>query len=178
MKLIDCLLEVLPSHGGWKPGADFVAVSFGEAKFYSEKGGWLSTIDGVVDGMEGMKVNREEYELALAKSNRPAWSGEGLPPVGSECEVKGAHGDESWSVGKILSHTNFKGRNCAVFQTEETVSVSSSEYFRPIRTDAERKREETIADLQNALGHAHGLFDLVFLYKALTSGSIRHITLK
>lgn len=84
---------------------------------------------------------KEQYEAALAASKQVEWDGEGLPPVGCECEVKGAAGDDSWSVGEILSHTKFRGRDCAVFQTEEMVSASSYEYFRPIRTEADSKRD-------------------------------------
>ncbi|HAK35513.1 MAG TPA: hypothetical protein DCM44_13355 [Pantoea sp.] len=100
------------------------------------------------------------------------WNGEGLPPVGFECEVKRA---VDWMRCKILfiseAHVVLLGEEECCWQTPAC-------QFRRIRTEEERKREETITDLQIALGHASGLFDLMLLYKALTSGNIRHINLK
>ena len=81
-------------------------------------------------------VTREQYESTLAASKQPEWDGEGLPPVGCECLVMGEKGDDDFHKCKILNHTRFDGSDCAVFQTDKTVSVSSAKYFRPILTEA------------------------------------------
>lgn len=194
MKLIDLLVQELPKLGGWPRGAAICERFLHESHidFYDEEGNWpedcgkkygFSFAKELVQPRQSGRVIRtevvkkDEYEAALAASKQVAWDGEGLPPVGCDCEVKGAHGDESWSVGKILSHTKFKGRDCAVFQTEETVSVSSYEYFRPIRTEAERKREEAINDIASMMGCGTFFEDATGIYDAITAGKIPGIKL-
>ncbi|MBD9658068.1 hypothetical protein [Pantoea sp. PNT03] len=106
------------------------------------------------------------------------WNGEGLPPLGCVCEIAPPIHDAGTKV-RVLCHDE-NAAVCRILEGDRLHSLCQLEVaeIRPVRTEATRKREETIADLQNALGHAHGLFDLVLLYKALTSGSIRHITPK
>lgn len=171
MKLIHCLLEVLPSQGGWKYEADFVAVSFGEAKFYSEKHGWLSTIDGVVDVMEGDKVNREEYELALAKANQPVWNGEGLPPAGMKIEwLSEKYG---WIGGTVAAH-DAKYPQVAIIRHNDGYAGC---HRHEIRTIEERKRENTVDLIMGWMHHA-GRTEIELIYDAIAAGKIPHINLK
>ena len=107
------------------------------------------------------------------------WNGEGLPPVGCECEakipVKNVWG---WRRVKVVHTGNpASEKEALVFDVESTYPAWVDE-FRPIRTEAERKREEVLADLAESLGHAHGLFDLLAIYNSIQSGKVRHITLK
>ena len=84
------------------------------------------------------------YRLHKSEHQKPEWDGEGLPPVGCECMVRGEIGDDGWYECKVIAHTFFDGYNCAVFQTESTVSCSSEGNFRPIRSEADKKRDEII----------------------------------
>ncbi|MDU1573213.1 MAG: hypothetical protein E6868_08180 [Pantoea sp.] len=184
MTLLNWLLGVLPSRGGWRDGADFVAVSFGEAKFYQKTHGWMSTIDGVVDVREGEKVTREQYEVAFAASHRPLWNGEGMPPVGCVCEREVPRG---WAKCKI----NYVSSTLIVYQMLESgnehSSLISAFKFRPILTEAERKRNEAIKAITDSIID----FDLAIvehrgeessiaieIYSRIAAGKIPHITLK
>lgn len=123
-------------------------------------------------------VTREQYEAALAAS-KAEWDGEGLPPVGCECMVRGEIGDDGWYECKVIAHTFFDGYNCAVFQTESTVSCSSEGNFRPIRSEADKKRDEAISSIKAMLMYDYGddprLNDAVILYEAIAAGKIPHI---
>lgn len=80
------------------------------------------------------------------------WNGEGLPPVGCDCEVNDERTD-SWSlVDSVLAHACVHGRDVAVFQIADYIGYSPTDRFRPIRTEAERKRDEKIACLDNFIG--------------------------
>jgi len=186
MKLLNWLLGVLPARGGWKDGADCVAVSYGEAKFYSDRHGWISTIDGVVDAREFEKVTREEYEHAIAMIQRhqqPVWNGEGSPPVGCECECE-REVPQGWSRCRI----NYVSKTLVVYEMLETgseyASLLSAFKFRPIQTEAERKRNEfakslcdhldDLTEWDSPVGKVHA----VAIYDAIAAGKIPHITLK
>lgn len=104
------------------------------------------------------------------------WNGEGRPPVGCECEVQywndglhekvriiAWHGNEAW-----VEFTECKGKTSLIGNPE----------FRPIRTEAERKREEAINALSEHFGHGAGLYNISGLYDKIAAGKIPHITLK
>lgn len=103
-----------------------------------------------------------EWTLAMWTSEadcerRPAWSGEGLPPVGTKCEAKTTRG---WSSGTIIAHGLPPKENLAVWQEDgELIFWGVKEYFRPIRTPeqiaTEQKKvaiEQTIKDLKAVNG--------------------------
>lgn len=119
-------------------------------------------------------VTREQYEAALAASKLPVWGGEGLPPVGCECEIARAANWMPVTI-KFISdyHTIFK-----TFGGTEDCYQTCSLQFRPIRTEAERKREDAIKSMRDALGHAGGLTDVPSIYQAIASGKIPGIKLE
>ncbi|EPL4525461.1 hypothetical protein QCK34_002820 [Enterobacter asburiae] len=123
-------------------------------------------------------VTRQQYEAALAASKQE-WDGEGLPPVGCECMVRGEIGDDGWYECKVIAHTFFDGYNCAVFQTESTVSCSSEGNFRPIRSEADKKKEAVLSQIANAIigdvpdtGMATAAMYAERIYGAIKSGKI------
>ncbi|WP_205950291.1 hypothetical protein [Pantoea stewartii] len=136
MTLLELLVKELPKLGGW-PGDRTVASNGinGTVVFHS-KGRAPFLMGGLNFSGIGC-VSYEEYEVALAASKQPEWNGEGLPPVGCECLVMGEKGDDDFYKCKILNHTRFGGSDCAVFQTDKTVSVSSAKYFRPVKTKSD-----------------------------------------
>jgi len=157
MKLLELLAQELPKLGGWPSDCEKIEMS-GMGKLFGSRFEYL--FDGKIfpktcDWKDGV-VTREEYESALAASKQPEWDGEGLPPVGCECMVKGEIRDDNFYKCKILNHTIFRGIDCAVFQTDKTVSVCSAKYFRPIRTEAERKRQSTIDDITETIIYFYG----------------------
>lgn len=114
------------------------------------------------------------------------WNGEGLPPIGCDCEVNDERTD-SWSlVGSVLAHACVHGRDVAVFQIADYIGYSPTDRFRPIRTEAERKREEVSVALFYAINWNHQdgpvsesrMEDYRKAYDAIAAGKIPHITLK
>lgn len=101
------------------------------------------------------------------------WNGEGLPPVGCECEIRRVADWMPVTIQFISSyHTVF-----TTFGGTEDCYQTCSLQFRPIRTEAERKREEAIAALKQLkpqlVGELAG-----YLYDEIAAGKIPHITLK
>lgn len=160
MKLIDLLVRELPKRGGWPEKQSHAwqdmdgEIRFGTTTsddFYPKE---LTLVEGrrspgyhFVKESDDIAVTRSEYEAALEASN-PQWDGDGLPPVGYECMVRGEIGDDGWYNCKIIAHTFFDGYNCAVFQTDSTVSCSSEGNFRPIRSEADKKRDNAIGCME------------------------------
>lgn len=102
------------------------------------------------------------------------WNGEGLPPVGCECELYDS--ESGWEVVFV----KYVGNKTVVVDLldgdEYSFELSTCE-FRPLRTEAERKREEAIAALKQLnpqlVGELAG-----YLYDEIAAGKIPHITLK
>ena len=70
---------------------------------------------------------------------RPAeWPGNDLPPVGTECEVEDV--DQGWISATVIGHDDTEG--VAVCKT--LYGYDGYGKFRPLRTQAQREREEAI----------------------------------
>lgn len=114
MKLIDLLVQELPKRGGWpysiKFSGSFIAQDkSGEVWLYplkpkhSNSGRWLEDSgDGkyigdyhIASDCDLTVVSRESYEAALAASKVKEWDGDGIPPVGCECEYT-MNGGATW----------------------------------------------------------------------------------
>lgn len=108
------------------------------------------------------------------------WNGEGLPPVGCECEVNDERTD-SWSlVDSVLAHACVHGRDVAVFQIADYIGYSPTDRFRPIRTEAERRREssvDAICDILRVDRDCGERIYLVKIYEAFAAGKIPGIRL-
>lgn len=83
----------------------------------------------------------KNYIPRPAKPAAPEWNGEGLPPVGCECELK--RGDE-WVPVKITG----KGERVTVFRKLESfmeyITEAEAHEFRSLRTAEQRQREELV----------------------------------
>lgn len=109
------------------------------------------------------------------------WNGEGLPPAGCKCELFDC---EDWNPVMI----KFVGDKYVV--TERTdlgyevvyCVAERPERFRPILTEAQRKREQFIDAVSQVeiLGFSaiKSFEDAAVLYDAIAAGKIPHITLK
>ncbi|MFZ4167609.1 hypothetical protein ACEV60_02925 [Enterobacter ludwigii] len=131
----------------------------------------------VLVDMQASKDLESARNAAIDAASKPEWDGEGLPPVGCECMVRGEIGDDGWYECKVIAHTFFDGYNCAVFQTESTVSCSSEGNFRPIRSEADKKRDEVIKafdEAQSLVFYQKSTFSQ-YLYDAIATGKIPHI---
>lgn len=191
MKLIDILVRELPNRGGWPLSAIHSwCDGDGEIRFRGDDclADFYPSLDvDLSDRIPEMKfedsmeyvVTRKQYEAALAGS-RPEWDGEGLPPVGCECEALYDSGRNEWFLAKIIGHDNGAviGRwleGSGVYSLFDYSSPYGS--FRPIRSEAEKKREETILQMSHSL-RANGSVteeQLCRLYSDIAAGYIPHI---
>ena len=121
-----------------------------------------------------------QYKAALAASQKPAWNGEGLPPVGCECEVS-VDGGRSWCTYRAINEENGVllieiGNLTEEFQNNNWI-------FRPLRTEAERKREAAAKEMaRHANDDAHrkfnaGLRNCLSIYYAIAAGNIPGVKL-
>ncbi|QPJ99325.1 hypothetical protein IDM36_15545 [Enterobacter mori] len=127
-------------------------------------------------------VTRESYEAALAASKQE-WDGEGLPPVGCECEHHSPSG--MVTVVKIIAHFQNRAAMVAVFIPVErefkTVDQAISDCFRPIRSEADKKRDEAAKGLMDYLvkntctDNVFYIQDVIGFYDAIAAGKIPHI---
>lgn len=205
MKLIDLLVSHLGSNGGWPIGAEVCAQDNDcEVVFYSRPGihrrgnnlVWTipEGIQSVVvkrriyiklaDDMDTAVVSREQYESALSASQQSAWNGDGLPPVGCECEARYLYATNAeWFAFRCVAV------DCEVafgWGGKEPTNLTLEDFeFRPIRTEAERKRKDTAQEMCNLFGNGIRIDEKagygttwLEVYDAIAAGKIPHVTLK
>ncbi|EOC1313606.1 hypothetical protein ACTEV4_000560 [Cronobacter turicensis] len=198
MKLIDLLVQELPKRGGWPEGVTRIVQDFdGEVKGLIRgasvdmyEGGIWRRSHGTAGNNYGVLpvaidhatsiVTREQYEAALVAAQQPVWNGEGMPPVGCKCE-------RECPSGRVTYRINYVSEKHIVY----TMTSSGTEYsspvgnykFRPIRSEADKKRDEAIAALVNFKIGYHSypkaaeeyLREVKALYDAIARGDIPHI---
>ncbi len=109
----------------------------------------------------------------------PVWSGEGLPPVGCECEVRYRHGGADWGVFKCVAvDSDVAFGWCA----DEPVTLPGDNYeFRPIRSEADKKREVAINAILDDMRTIPCDLDLrdevAVIYDAIAAGKIPGVKL-
>ncbi|MFU2368480.1 MAG: hypothetical protein ACM685_22895 [Enterobacteriaceae bacterium] len=124
----------------------------------------------------------------IGQDAAPVWNGEGLPPVGCECEYS-LNGGKTWWKCKIDYIVGTQGvvMLCDTFEGVQYVQFSSygnALKFRPTRSEAERKREKAVKALCNAgggngsvdeeSGYGSCWFDI---YDAIAAGKIPGVKL-
>lgn len=199
MKLIDLLVKELPKRGGWPNDAKqaWQSSSDGEVYFdgfnddrvrYRPELIYLPVSDNAYD-----RIQRCEYESALAASQQQAWSGEGLPPVG--CDVEFILDTEKYSVNgnipengqavNVVAHKVTTDDNpVAVVYWDDNGSGRAAAFikqaFRPIRTEAERKRDAFIRVMQDEdlIGAYITNDEAGFIYDAISAGKIPGVKLE
>lgn len=203
MKLIDLLVQELPKRGGWPVKAKHAwcdrdgEIRFrGDATrsdFYPKPGtvDYEQRIPNVShEDDHDFIITREQYEDALAASKHTEWSGEGTPPVGHIIEVNSRH--FGWIESEVVAvtrcylitrHVGKKGIESLIVHTEiddvgvETTLEPAKRPFRPIRTEAERKREEAVGDLTETIIYFYGNPKGAESYKALAERVIEAISI-
>ncbi|ELY5941333.1 hypothetical protein SNN83_004513 [Cronobacter malonaticus] len=151
MKLIDLLVQELPKLGGW-PDGYYALVQESRGSVYLAGGGFPIGKFELADDYELAEVTREQYEAALATAQRPVWDGDGLPPVGCECEAKYRDASNAeWFIFRCV------GVDCGVafgWAGKDAVTLDKGSYeFRPIRSEAEDKRAAGVTALAKAGGN-------------------------
>ena len=188
MKLIDLLVQELPKRGGWPDGAVECQRFVDEATidFYDENDNWdddcsltygsiaVELVRKQAYPCESEQVTRDQYESALAASQKPAWNGEGLPPVGCECECQFL---DAWHVCKVL----FVGAEVIVGVidgSERAFSVNHTK-FRTLQSEAERKRDAAVEAMQREADEGDNWIysEYEIIYDAIAAGKIPGVKL-
>ncbi|HFP9276842.1 TPA: hypothetical protein ACHOYS_001937 [Klebsiella quasipneumoniae subsp. similipneumoniae] len=158
MTLLEILVRELPKHGGWPKGIEKLEQYPDGSLFCGTK--YKSDFEfPIVDDYGYDEVTREQYESALA-SVEPEWNGEGLPPVGCECEYLDSNNE--WYPVTIKYASNQIVVICGmtnIFGEEQETEIAKDiqldkPQFRPIRSEADMKRDELAKALHIAVGAA------------------------
>lgn len=110
----------------------------------------------------------------------PEWSGEGLPPVGVECEWL-ASSDHDWVAVTVLA---YDGNDAWLKPSDGSQSfvVGNVAGFRPIRTEAERKRdiaiEAILSDMRTIPCDLDLRDEVAVIYDAIAAGKIPGVKLE
>lgn len=172
MKLIDLLVQELPKRGGW-PGDNAPG-------FYSFLENNNITFEFDFDcayfkNQHGDTVNRAQYETALAASQKVEWDGAGMPPVGCEFEY-GTHHTKAKCLA-IGHHMVFasKGNLDDEEGDYEEFMIDAQIEFHPIRSESERKRDETLCAMRNCVSNFNNtsvIHAIEQCYDAIAAGKI------
>lgn len=85
--------------------------------------------------------DESDLNECIGQDAAPVWSGEGLPPVGVECEVS-VDGGRSWCTYRAINENN--GARLIEIGNFTEEFQNNNWIFRPIRSEAVRKREEAV----------------------------------
>ncbi|EIN1803828.1 hypothetical protein LOH90_004332 [Salmonella enterica] len=194
MKLIDLLVQELPSRGGWPEGVNEIGQDYdGELMFYGRGNARTRIYLPLSSDHRGMcchngdKVTKDRYESALAASQNPAWNGDGVPPVGCECEYLDNNGKwypvtikyASDQLVVISGITKILG----VEQGTEIAKdiIIDKPQFRPLCTESERKHEavlESICAVLEMVAQDYKREDEAkLIYEAIAAGKIPGVKL-
>lgn len=194
MKLIDLLVRELPKRGGWPDGAVECQRFVDEANidFYDENGNWdddcllaygaiaAELVRKPVFSCEHEQVTFDQYQSALAASQKVEWSGEGKPDIGTKCEH---HSDGQWEVVTIAGiYENLVTGFTDYWMVKEdgcSYTVGNPYRFRPLRTEADKKREIAI-DWIVSIMPTDEMAETVagYLYDAIAAGKIPGVKLE
>lgn len=183
MKLIDLLVQELPKRGGWPDGVSRIHQDH-DGEIYAWTGQscklWFK-VDiiadncrpyGLDESIESM-VTRKQYEFALAASQKPSWNGEDLPPVGCECEC---HVDEG-IIHCVVVGYDFDGKAVVMRNVPARKYFSiqaNSGRIKPLRTEAERKRDAAVEAMQREADEGDNWIysEYEIIYDAIAAGKI------
>ena len=196
MKLIDLLVQELPKRGGWPKDAEYchltqydrhcLTIVFshwqtctGNNLTTSKEEMVFSGIGYLGDTLYGCIVTAKEYESALATSQKQTWNGEGVPPVGCECEF--ISNDTSWGVVRVIGMDDDKVVIKPSGEVYYGITPSNRQVFRPLRTESERKRDafiNAVLDDMRTIPCDLSLRDEVaVIYDAIAAGKIPGVRL-
>lgn len=113
----------------------------------------------------------------IGQDAAPVWNGEGLPPVGCDCEF--ISNDTSWGAVVVIG---MDGDKVVIKPSGETyygITPSEKQVFRPIRSEADRKRDESLRVIYEILDAGTSTKqDAADIYDAIAAGKIPGVKLE
>lgn len=181
MKLIELLVQELPKRGGWPDGVEEMLQGISRTIYGDDisEETTLLYLEVLADDYIDATVTREQYEAALAAAQQPVWNGDGLPPVGTECECHLAEGlIQSIVVGYDFGEKAVVMRNLS---SGKYFSVQScADFIKPIRSDADKKRDkiaQIIMDIFYTLDDDNNYLRGEGVYDAIAAGKVPGVKL-
>lgn len=185
MKLIDLLVKELPKRGGWPEGVTHIGQDYDRELMFYGRGRAMTgiflnelAIDHRKCGGTGAKITQEQYESALAESQKPAWNGEGLPPVGMHCKIVDTDGVLMYGQGEsgeVIAHVE----NTAVIRMSYGLGCFEARFLRPARSEADKKRDAAIEAMQREADEGDNWIysEYEIIYDAIAAGKIPGVKL-
>lgn len=205
MKLIDMLVKELPKRGGWPHDALSITQDndgslcgwdtndprydgfswkhhTGNSLMYFWCREWAMPLAS--DHKESI-VTYWQYKAALAALQKPAWNGEGLPPVGCECEYLDNNG-KWYPVTIKYASDQIIVISCItkILDVEQGTEIAKDiiidkPQFRQLRTEAERKRDAAIEAMQSEYDEGDNWIysEYEIIYDAIAAGKIPGVKL-
>lgn len=127
---------------------------------------------------EHPEAREEDINDCIGQAPAPIWNGEGLPPVGCECEAKFRYRNSAeWMYFRCVAV------DCDVafgWAGKDAVALEWESYqFRPIRSEAERKRDESLRVIYEILDAGTSTKqDATGIYDAIAAGKIPGVKLE
>lgn len=88
------------------------------------------------------------------------WTGAGLPPVGTVCQVDHTVSGGKFDRAEIIAHIFAKGMECAVYRVGDQVAYASARLFWPLlnaeQIEAEEDIKATIEEIRATIFNACG----------------------
>lgn len=138
-------------------------------------------------GAEQPEASEEDLNECIGQAPATEWDGEGLPPVGMEIEYKFSKANyrTDFSRGKVLAYGMHNVFMEHWASKNEFIQPLDKIEFRPVRSEAERKRYEAVQALCDAgggfgkvdekSGYGSSWFDV---YEAIAAGKIPGVKLE
>lgn len=190
MKLIDLLVQELPKRGGWPQNVTHIGQDYDRELMFYGRGRAMTGIFldelatdhrkcGGNGAVNGAKITQEQYESALAASQKPAWNGEGVPPVGCECEF--ISNDTSWGAVMVIGIDGDKVVFRPSGESYYGITPSERQIFRPLNHETKIK-QEAIKKIKELLIFDYGddprVNDATFIYDAIAAGKVPGVKLE
>lgn len=134
----------------------------------------MKTIDLLVEELP-KRGGWPEKVTHIGQDAAPVWNGEGLPPVGCECEFMKHTLDAmpNWRRGIIKYVSEYTVVIVEALSPGEFVAHPRTCEFRPIRSEAERKRDESLRVIYEILDAGTSTKqDAADIYDAIAAGKI------
>lgn len=134
-----------------------------EPRHGSEFFGWTTCKFTMAEDCQRAWVTRDEWQASVDALNAPKvveWDGDRLPPTGTVCEHFGTADHTNWIEVQVIGHGHVRFHDVAFFEymsgtREHTVSYSTANNFRPIRTAeqvAAKERKSEILEMIDTFG--------------------------